>query len=167
MLVERLLVEQLGFEQVGHFSNTSFVIVAIKAQVFCGQLNTTLSQEQLLIRFLYPIPGILHTNLKQLGIIFQLFYSFLVLNLAALNGVRAAPPVGDGYADGGKNHTKRVIVIQQIMIVVTCTHGNGCKIPLSLPLSELPGVHALHAVEETGEGGDFSEMELVGDLGDA
>ena len=36
-----------------------------------------------------------------------------------------------------------------------------------LPLPELPRVHALHPVEETGEGGDFGKMELVGDLGDA
>ena len=36
-----------------------------------------------------------------------------------------------------------------------------------LPFPELPGVHALHPVKETGEGGDFGEMELLGDLGDA
>ena len=36
-----------------------------------------------------------------------------------------------------------------------------------LPLPEVSGVHALHPVEEAGEGGDFGEMELVGDLGDA
>ena len=36
-----------------------------------------------------------------------------------------------------------------------------------LPFPELPGGHALHAIEETSEGGDFSEMELVGDLRDA
>ena len=34
-----------------------------------------------------------------------------------------------------------------------------------LPLPEFPRVHSLHPVEETGEGGDFGEMELVGDLG--
>ncbi len=33
--------------------------------------------------------------------------------------------------------------------------------------SELPRIHTLHPVEEAGEGGDFSEMKLVGDLGDA
>ena len=36
-----------------------------------------------------------------------------------------------------------------------------------LPFPELPGIQALHPVEEASEGGDFSEMELVGDLGDA
>ena len=35
------------------------------------------------------------------------------------------------------------------------------------PLPELSGIHALHPIEKTGEGGDFSEMELVGNLGDA
>ena len=36
-----------------------------------------------------------------------------------------------------------------------------------LPFPELPGIHALHPVEEAGEGGDFGEMKLIGDLGDA
>ena len=36
-----------------------------------------------------------------------------------------------------------------------------------LPFPEFPGGHSLHPVEETGEGGDFGEMEAVGDLGDA
>ena len=36
-----------------------------------------------------------------------------------------------------------------------------------LPLPELPRGHALHSCEETGEGGDFSKMELFGYLGDA
>ena len=44
-------------------------------------------------------------------------------------------------------------------------NGNRLAEGLLLPLPELPGIHALHSVEEAGEGGDFSEMELVGDLG--
>ena len=100
----------------------------MQTQVFLGLLNTALSELELLVSFLDTIPGILHTDLQQFGIVGQLFLSLLMLYLAALDGVRAAPPVGDGYADGGKDHTKRMIVIQQIMIVVACAHGNRRQI---------------------------------------
>jgi len=47
-------------------------------------------------------------------------------------------------------------------------HGHKVVVKFYLlPFPELPGVHSLHPIEETGEGGDFGEMELVGDLGDA
>ena len=34
-------------------------------------------------------------------------------------------------------------------------------------LPELPRIHSFHPVEEAGEGGNFREVELVGDLSDA
>jgi len=37
----------------------------------------------------------------------------------------AAPPVTNRDADGGEDHAERVIVIQQIMVVVACTDGDG------------------------------------------
>ena len=49
--------------------------------------------------------------------------------------------------------------------------GNGSSPPAyrcqRFPVPEFPRIHALHPVEEAGEGGDFGEMELVGNLGDA
>lgn len=45
--------------------------------------------------------------------------------------------------------------------------GESPDITDLLPFSELPGIHALHPIEKAGEGGDFGEMEAVGDLGDA
>ena len=48
----------------------------------------------------------------------------------------------------------------------TLCHDDGAALCL-LPLPELSGVHVFHPIEEAGEGGDFCEMELVGDLGDA
>ena len=40
-------------------------------------------------------------------------------------------------------------------------------VAISLSLPKLPWVHSLHPVEKTGEGGALSEMETVGNLGDA
>ena len=44
--------------------------------------------------------------------------------------------------------------------------GHHVEWGLLLPFPELPGIHSLHTVEEAGEGGDFCEMEAVGNLSD-
>ena len=82
----------------------------------------------MLVGFLDTVPGVLHPDFQQFGIIGQLLLSLLVLYLAAFDGVRTAPPVANRYADGGEHHAERMIVIQQIMVVVACTHGNGRQI---------------------------------------
>ena len=57
-----------------------------------------------------------------------MFFRFLVLYLASLDGVRTAPPVGDGHTDGGKHHPERSIVFQQIMVVVASTNRNRWQV---------------------------------------
>ena len=36
----------------------------------------------------------------------------------------AAPPVGDGDADGGENHCEAVVFLHQVVIVVAGADGN-------------------------------------------
>ena len=43
--------------------------------------------------------------------------------------------------------------------------SDSCLVLFTFP--KLPRGHALHAIEEASKGGDFCEMELVGDLSDA
>ena len=75
-------------------------------------------------------------------------------------------PLGDESKGGqfkAAKHLKDWSKEERWKGVISCQEN----IKWLFPLSELPGVHVLHPVEETGEGGDFGEMELVGDLGDA
>ena len=111
MLVKSLLVEHLGFEQVGHLAGACTIVVTVQAKVLFGLPDATLCDGELLLGLNDTVAGVLHTNLLQLGIVGELLLGFLLLNLAALDGMGAAPPVGDGDADGGIDHTESAIVL--------------------------------------------------------
>ena len=69
MLVNRLLIEQLGFEEIGHARGASAIVVAIQAEVLLSLFDAASGEQELLVRFLYPVPGVLHTDLQELGIV--------------------------------------------------------------------------------------------------
>ena len=56
------------------------------------------------------------------------FDCLLMLNLLTFDGVRATPPVGDWNADSGEDHAESLIVIQQIMVVITCAYSDGWQV---------------------------------------
>ena len=66
MFVARLLVEQLGFEQVAHLTGAGLVVVAIKTEILFSLFYRALGYLKLLVRLLDIVPRFLHANLQQL-----------------------------------------------------------------------------------------------------
>ena len=90
MLVAGLLIEQLCFEQIGHSTGTGTIEITVQAQIFFSLLDATTGNAQLSVGLLHIVPSLLHTNLQQLCIVGKLRFGFLLLDLAALDGVE--PP---------------------------------------------------------------------------
>ena len=67
MAVEGLLIEQLGFEKVGHARGAGTIVVTVQSQVLPGLLDATPGQQELLIGFLDSVAGVLHADLQQLA----------------------------------------------------------------------------------------------------
>ena len=53
-----------------------------------------------------------------------MLFSLLQLNLAALDGVGTAPPVGDGHADGGEEHAEGAVAVEEVVVGVASTDGD-------------------------------------------
>ena len=87
MFVARLLIEKLGFKQVGHLAGSSTIIITMDAQVFFSLFYATPGYDQLLPGFLNIVPSVLHTDLQQLGVVGQLVLRLLVGYFLALDGV--------------------------------------------------------------------------------
>ena len=144
LFVAGLLVEQLGFEEVGHLRGACLIEVAVQAEVLFCLFDAALGDVELLTGFLDVVLGFLHADHQQLGVIGQLFLCLLVLDLLALDGVRASPPIADGHADGGEDHTEGVVVVEQVMIVVACAHAYAGQILADLHLVlQVSGAHLL------------------------
>ena len=73
--------------------------------------------------FLYIIPCFLHTDCKQLGIVFELLLCLLVCYLLALDGMRTTPPTRNGNTNGGEEHTESMVVVEEVVVVVACADG--------------------------------------------
>jgi len=127
--VHRLLVEHLGLEQVGHRRGSRIIKVAVQAQVLVGLLDALLGNLELLLGFLDAVPGILHPDLQQFGIVGHLLDGLLVLHLLAAHSLRAAPPpVADGHAHRSKHHAECPVIVQQVVIVEPGAHGHRGQI---------------------------------------
>ena len=59
MLVARLLIKQLGFEQVGHLAGAGMVVIAVEAEVLFRLLDAALGYVELLTGLHYAVPGVL------------------------------------------------------------------------------------------------------------
>ena len=144
LTVAGLLIEQLGFEEVGHLRSACLIEVTVQAEVLVGLLDAALGDVELLSGFLDVVVGFLHADAQQLGVVGELCLCLLVLDLLALDGVRASPPVADGHADGGEDHAEGVVVVEQVMIVVACAHADGGQVLAYLHLMlQACGAHLL------------------------
>ena len=83
----------------------------------------SLGNEQLLVSLTDVVPRFLHPDSEQFGVVCQLVLGPLLVYLAAFDGMRAAPPVGNGNADGGEEHGEGAVVLQQVVIIVA--HADG------------------------------------------
>ena len=64
-----LLIEQLGFEEVGHLDGAGAVIVASAAEILFGLFDAALCDVELLTSLDDVVPGILHPYLEQFGLV--------------------------------------------------------------------------------------------------
>lgn len=87
MLVARLLVEKLGFEEVGHLAGAGTVVIAVEAEVLFRLLDAALGYVELLTGFHYAVPGVLHTDGEQLGVVGELVLRLLVGDFLAFYGM--------------------------------------------------------------------------------
>ena len=44
------------------------------------------------------------------------------------DGVRAAPPVADRYADRGEHHTESTVVVEEVVVVIAGADGEGWEV---------------------------------------
>ena len=134
LLITGFLIEQLGFEEVGHLRGTCLIEVTIQSQVLFCLFDAAFGDGELLAGFFDVVPSFLHADAEKFGLISELLLSLLVLQLLTLDGVGASPPSTDGHADGGEYHRETVVVVEQVVIVIACTHANGWQVLAHLHL---------------------------------
>ena len=95
----------------------------MQAEVLAGLLGASPGNVELLACLHHIVPRLLHADGEQLCLVLPLVDGLLVGYLLALDGMGAAPPVGDGHADGGEEHGEGAVAVEEVVVGVASTVG--------------------------------------------